>query len=327
MDLADSIRLIAISLGLGLLVGMQRERVHAPLAGVRTFALITVLGTIAALLAPILGPWIVVAGLAAITLITFAGNFPTMRQPREDQGITTEIAILVMYVVGAYLVLGHTQIAVVVGAGVAVLLHAKPLMHRFVKRLGENEMRAIMQLVLISFVILPILPNEHYGPFRVFNPREIWWIVVLVVGISLGGYLAMRLYGENVGIVLGGIIGGLVSSTATTVSYARQASKAEAHAAAATLVILLATAVVYGRVLVEVFVVARMRFSEIAPPIAIMLAVAAVLSVVVWWRHRGSQVADARRRESGGAEVGGRVRADLRGCAARGRGGAALRGR
>jgi len=224
MEVTSAFQTLAISLGLGLLVGTQRERVEAPLAGVRTFALITLLGTLSGMLASALGGWVVVAGVIGVAITVAMGNALFLREGRADTGITTEIAILLMYAVGAYLVFGHRSVAVVIGGGVAVLLHAKPIMHGFVKRLGETDMHMMMQFVLISLVILPVLPDRFYGPYDVLNPREIWWMVVLVVAISLAGYVTLKLYGERAGHILAGLIGGLVSSTATTVSFARRVS-------------------------------------------------------------------------------------------------------
>jgi uncharacterized membrane protein (DUF4010 family) len=209
-----------------------------------------------------------------------------MKAGPNDTGITTEIAILLMYAIGAYVVFGHPQVAVVLGGGVAVLLHAKPMTHRLVQRLGETDMKAMMQFVLITLVVLPVLPDRTYGPFGVLNPREIWWMVVLVVGVSLGGYVALKVYGEHAGTVLGGIIGGLISSTATTVSYARRASQAEGHVAAATLVVMLASSIVYARVLVEIGIAASHAFLELAPPIAAVMVVSILLCGLVWWSHR-----------------------------------------
>lgn len=290
MDLAHTFQTLAISLGLGLLVGIQRERVDAPLAGVRTFALITLFGTLCALLGTMFGLWLVAAGLGAVTLITVMGNAMLMRAGSKATGITTEIAILLMYGIGAYLVYGDRGVAVVLAGGVTVLLHFKPAMHRFVERLGETDMRVMMQFVLISLVILPVLPDRTVGPFDVLNPREIWWMVVLVVAISLGGYIALKLYGERAGALLAGVIGGLVSSTATTVSFARRASGARGQVAAPAIVILLASTVVYVRVLIEVFVAAPAVAGRIAPPIVILLVAAIVLCLVQWRRTRRERI-------------------------------------
>jgi uncharacterized membrane protein (DUF4010 family) len=284
MEPLDTFVTLGISLGLGLLVGMQRERVDAPLAGVRTFPLITVFGTLCAMLAGSFGPWTVAAGLVGIAVLTGVGNILFLKQGRPDTGITTEIAILVMYAVGAYLVLGNRSVAVALGAGVTVLLHAKPLMHGLVDRMGEDDMRSMMQFVLISLVILPVLPDRTFGPFGVLNLRDIWWMVVLVVGISLGGYVALKLLKGRAGIALAGLIGGLVSSTATTVSAARGTSGSAASVAAGTLIILLASTVVFVRVLVEVFAVAPRIAGAVAPPIAILFLTSVALCLVPW-RH------------------------------------------
>lgn len=291
MDVSQAFVTLAISAGLGLLVGLQRERVDAPLAGIRTFALITLLGTLCAMVSFAAGPWAVGAGLVGVTLVVVSGNVMAFRNGRQDSGITTEIAILVMYGVGALLVFGDRALAVVLGAAVAVLLHAKPVMHGFVKRLGETDMRVIMQFVLISLVILPVLPDATYGPFRVLNPREIWWMVVLVVGINLAGYVALKYYGDRAGIVLAGLIGGVVSSTATTVSYARHTTGRRGRDAAAALVIVLATSVVYGRVLFEIAAVAPSRWVAIAPPVMVMLLAAVGAALWIWWRTRQGELA------------------------------------
>jgi uncharacterized membrane protein (DUF4010 family) len=286
VDLSTSFQTLGISLGLGLLVGIQRERVDAPLAGVRTFALITLLGTLTGMLSVTLGPWVVFAGYLGVTATVAMGNVLSLKQPRADTGITTEIAILIMYVIGAYLVLGHRPVAVVLGGVVAVLLQAKPILHGFVKRLGETDMRVMMQFVLLTLVILPILPDRAYGPFEVLNPREIWRMVVLVVGVSLCGYVALKIYGARAGIVLGGIIGGVISSTATTVSYARRTSGSKGQIGTATLVILIATTILYARVLVLVSVVAPREIARVGPPAAMMLIVSFLECAAFGWAHR-----------------------------------------
>jgi uncharacterized membrane protein (DUF4010 family) len=290
MDVATAFQTVGISLGLGLLVGFQRERTHALLAGVRTFALITVLGTITGMLALELGPWLVAAGFLAVAITAAIGNVMLLREEeRADPGITTEIAILLMYGIGCYLVFGSRPVAVVLSGAVALLLYAKPVMHGFVQRLGENDVRAVMQFVLITLVILPVLPDRTLGPFEALNPREVWWMVVLVVTISLLGYIAFKLCGPRAGTVLAGLIGGLVSSTATTVSATRRAAVSSEPPAAAVLIVVLASTVVYVRVLIEIFVAAGRSAILVAPPIAILLLIAIFLSAALAWRNRGAR--------------------------------------
>jgi uncharacterized membrane protein (DUF4010 family) len=278
MDLLTVFQTLAISLGLGLLVGLQRERARSRIAGIRTFALITVLGTVACLLDKELelGGWVVAAGLIGLAALLFVGNLGKHATEEIDLGLTTEVAALVMYGVGAYLVVGHTEVAVVLGGAVAIILYLKAPMHAFVARIGEDDFRAIMQFVLISLVILPVLPNEEYGPYQVLNPYKIWLMAVLIVGISLAGYVGYKLLGPGTGSLVGGILGGLISSTATTMSYARRAGAAQpaaGHQAAgiAALVIVIASMVAYARVIVEIAVVAPGVFWSLAAPLGVML--------------------------------------------------------
>jgi len=276
---------IAIAVGLGFLVGLQRERVAVHFAGVRTFPLITVLGTVCAMLADRFGGWVLAAGLLGAATVSVIGNIYGPKRDAEETGVTTEVAVLVMFLVGALAWTGPREVAVVVGGGVAVLLHAKSALHGFVKRIGEKDARAIFQFVLISMVILPVLPDKAYGPapIDVLNPRQIWLMVVLVVGISFGGYIAYKALGTRMGAVLGGILGGLISSTATTVSYARRSVDAPNSTAAAALVIMLASTIVYGRVLAEVSVVASGLLSVVAPPLLILAGVSVGLSVLMFF--------------------------------------------
>lgn len=290
MDLQLTLQKLGIALALGLLVGLQRERARSRVAGIRTFALITLSGALASLLAQEYqeyGGWIIAAGVLALAILLAGINLIRVpgRGRDRDLGLTTEVAALVMFGVGAYVVVGHNAAAVIVGGAVALLLHFKAPMHAFVAKIGEKDVTAIMRFVLIALVILPALPNKYYGPYEVLNPYKIWFMVVLIVGINLAGYVAYKLLGERTGAVLAGLLGGLVSSTATTVSYARRTREQPEGAGLAALVILIASTVVYGRLLVEIAFAAPSKFWLLAPPIAVMLVwmigIAAVMFLLV----------------------------------------------
>lgn len=275
---------LALALGLGLLVGLQRQRSAEPLAGIRTFPLITVLGTVAALLSQSFGGWVLGLGLVALAGLALIANLALLkhREGPVDPGLTTEVAMLVMYAVGAYLVVGQKEVAIAVGGGVAVLLQLKEPLHRLANRIGDNDFRAIIQFALISLVILPVLPDRTFGPYGVLNLRQIWLMVVLIVGISLAGYLAYKLFGTKAGTLLAGVLGGLISSTATTVSQARRSRSAKGLHRQATVVILIASAIVFVRVLVEMAVVAPEVMPVAGVPIALMLGGMILLAVVAW---------------------------------------------
>ena len=281
---------LGIALSLGLLVGLQREWDRHPLAGIRTFTLITLFGSVSALLAAEYGGWIIAASLVAVAGLLITGNWMT-ENGNEDApvGQTTEIAALVMFAVGAMLVAGYTLPAVVLGGATAVLLHLKDRLQSAVGQLSGTDVRAIFQFVLIALVILPLLPDRTYGPFDVLNPYKIWLMVVLIVAISLSGYLAFRLVGVRGGSVLGGILGGLISSTATTVSYARQASGNPKAVGTAALVIVIASTIVMVRVAIEVAAVARGMLGSLVPPFVVVFLFLVAISGFLYFRMQQTE--------------------------------------
>ncbi len=277
---------LGISLLLGLLVGLQRQHVLAPLGGIRTFPLVTVFGTVCALLAGTFGGWIVGVGLSSVVAAAVVGKMTSANQRDDHTGLTTVVAMPLMYAVGAYLVNGDWSIAVAVGGTVAVLLEMKLELHGIVARLGDADIKAIMQFVLISFIILPVLPNQTFGWYDVLNPREIWWMVVLVVGMSLGGYIVWKFFGQHAGTVLGGILGGTISSTATAVSFARRSRSATGSVRVASTVIIISTTISLIRVAIEMAVVGRNAMLHGALPLAALISGGLLLSLIEWFGSR-----------------------------------------
>ena len=278
---------VGLAVGLGLLVGLQRERVDARLAGLRTFPMICVFGVLCAALGQAFGGWVLGAGFIALAALVVIGNVMAAQREEHHPGITTEVAILVMFAVGALLLEGPREVAVVVGAGLAVLLHAKPVLLRITGRFSEADVRAIMQFALVSLVVLPILPDATFGPYEVLNLRQIWMMVVLVVGVSLAGYVAQRLLGAQRGIPAAGFFGGLISSTATTIGFSRRTAAEPGLELLALTVIVLAHAVLHGRVLVEIAVAGPSVLPAMATPIAIAGGVAIMAALATWlWARR-----------------------------------------
>jgi uncharacterized membrane protein (DUF4010 family) len=167
---------------------------------------------------------------------------------------------------------------------VAVLLHLKPQMHSLAAKIGDRDFMAIMQFVLISLVILPVLPNRYYGPFLVLNPFKIWLMVVLIVGISLGGYIIYKFLGARAGAWASGLLGGLISSTATTVSLARRSKQSSQPPGLAAFVILVASAIVFVRLGVLIGATAPQFLPAALVPLVVMFALLALLG---WWNWRG----------------------------------------
>jgi uncharacterized membrane protein (DUF4010 family) len=287
MEIAEVFQRLGVALGLGLLVGLQREQAQSRVGGLRTFPLITVFGILCGFLAQGAGGWVIAAGVAAIATIAVIANLPG--HPSSG-GMTTEVSLLVMFGVGAYLATGAIPVAVAIGGGTAVLLHFKATMHKLAERLDERELTALMRFALLALVILPALPDATYGPYGVFNPRKIWLLVVLIVGISLAGYIVYKFFGEQAGMLLGGVLGGLISSTATTVSYSKLAALSPSASAASAIVIAIASTVVYARVLVEIAAVAPGMVRVAAGPMGIQMGVLGVLALGLWfWSKRAAE--------------------------------------
>ncbi len=212
-----------VALLVGALIGLDRERsevrkTHQLFAGVRTFPLIALTGAVPMLVIDITGPALLIASFVAVATVTVVSYLRTSTD--GDVGATTEIAAFATFLLGVLAGAGYMQIAGTGGIGVAILLVAKPRIEAFSHALTSEELSATLELAVISVIILPLLPNHGYGPWQVLNPFDIWLMVVLVSGLSFAGFIAMRLWGERQGLLIAGVIGALVSSTAVTMAMA-----------------------------------------------------------------------------------------------------------
>ena len=283
MPASEIFAALGTALGLGLLVGLEREWVKDQVAGIRTFALVTLSGALAALVAGTYGGWVIAAALVCLSMLILIGNLPALKSGGTgDMGLTTEFAMLVMFLTGMLPMLGHAVAATVIAGVVMVLLQGKEPIHGMVRRIGAAELKAIARLVLIGLVILPVLPNQDYGYYGVFNPFKIWLMVVLIVGLSLVAYLVGRIIGPNRGLLVSGLLGGLISSTATTASLSRQSKETKASPPLLALVIMIASTVVFGRVIVEILAVAPKAGQTMVYPFLAIMVWMAVVSVGCW---------------------------------------------
>lgn len=287
MTSPEAYQALALSLGLGLLVGLQRQREGSPIAGIRSFPLVTLMGTLAVVIGGEL-LWVVIAGLVCLASLLIIGNVIKLSAGEFDPGITTEVAVLLMFLVGAATGMGIYGPAIVITGIVALLLYWKQSLHGWIARLADRDLRGLFHWVLIALVILPVLPDRAYGPYQVLNPFEIWRMVVLIVGISLGAYVLQRMLGQRVGGVLSGVLGGLISSTATTLSYARRTVSNPAMSSLAALVIMLASTVVNLRILIEIGVVAPQLLPAAAPPILLVFVLMLSTSVVLFFLQKAT---------------------------------------
>lgn len=282
--LEQHLQAFVTSLAMGLLIGLERERSPAAKAGLRTFTLVALFGTLCAMLAATTGfMWLLAVGLAAVAILIVSAYFGAPAA-EGDPGTTTEIALLVCYALGALIWFGFALLAVMIAIATTVLLYFKPELRGITQRLERRDLLSILQFAVLSFVILPILPDQNYGPYQALNPYNIWLMVVLISGISLAGYIALRLIGQRYGAPLMGFLGGLVSSTATTLIYARHGKINEDLSRLAVLVILLANLVVIVRLGVVSAVVAPAILPALLPVLGGGLALG-LLATAYGWRQ------------------------------------------
>lgn len=285
---------LGVALAIGLLIGLERgwkERETDEgdrVAGVRTFSLIGFLGGATALLADSLGA--IAIGLAFVAL---AGVLATvyavsLERGSDDVGITSLIASLLTFVLGALAATGEVAIAAASAVVATLLLGYKPLLHGWLQVLKGKELRAGLKLLLISVVLLPVLPNRGYGPWQALNPYTIWWLVVLIAAISFVGYFAVKIGGAQKGTVFTGLFGGLASSTALTLHFSRMARTNAASAAMLATGILLACGTMFPRM---VLLGGLLNPGLVRPMLlpAIVMALLVYLPALWFWRVQSRQ--------------------------------------
>ena len=293
MDERDLLERLGLALAIGLLIGLERgwrerdEGDGTRTAGIRTYALIGLLGGLWGAMTPTLGPVpLAAAGLA------FAAGF-TLFQWREsvarnDYSVTATVAGLMTFALGAFAVLGNRAVAGAAGVAVVALLAARNSLHQFLKRLTWPELRSVVVLLTMTFVLLPLLPNMAIDPWDAINPYELWLLVVLIAAVLFAGYVAVRALGEQTGLAIGAAAGAIISSTTVTINYARLASKAPGGDAILSLAILIAWMVSLTRMTAIAVALYPALIIFLAAPIGVALLVLA-LAAAYFHHHAGAQ--------------------------------------
>ncbi|QTP53941.1 MgtC/SapB family protein [Billgrantia sulfidoxydans] len=297
--LADNTVLIelAVALLLGALIGIERGWVARErewgerVAGVRTHALVGLFGGVAALLAEALTRWAFPLIFLAVAIIALVGYRARMEQS-QDYSITGLIGLLMTFCFGALAVAVDIGLATACAVVTALILDNKREIHGLLNKLQANELDAGLKLLLISVVMLPLLPNEDMGPGGVLNPREIWWLVVLIASISFVGYFAVRLGGTEKGILFTGLFAGLTSSTALTLQYARQSKREPELAPMLAAGILLACGTMLPRLLLYAALLGPALLPRLLAPVAAMGVTLFLPALWLWRRHRRDLKAD-----------------------------------
>lgn len=313
---AHVLELLATALAIGLLIGLERgwhERAAAEgarVAGLRTFGLIGLFGGLSALLGQQYGA--LVLGLIFVGYAILAASAYWVASRRDESlGITTEIASFIAFLLGAAAVSGYQLEAVAAAVVVTLLLGLKPLLHGWLMRMNQDELLAILKMLLISVVLLPVLPNQGYGPWGALNPYVIWWMIVLVAGVGFIGYFASRIFGNRKGLMLTSLFGGLSSSTALTVAFSRFSRQQASAVPLLAIGIIVASSTMFPRVLVEVAVVNRDLLPMLLLPLGVMAVVAYAGAYLLWRMAHGGDVPDAQPTVRNPFELGSALRFGL----------------
>jgi len=285
----------AVSLAIGALVGIERQRSQAnePAGlpgGIRTFPLIAVLGCTAAWLGATVGvaAFAVIAG-ALGALVIAAYVFTSLR---GDIGMTTEVAALLTFALGAMTYGGQALLASGLAVAATVLLSARKPLHELARKVEEEDLYAALKLAVVSVIVLPMLPDVRFGPepFRIFNPFKIWLLVVLIAGLGFLGYVGLKVLGASRGVGVAGLLGGIVSSTAVTLSFAGRSREAPDLSRACALGIALAWATMFVRVLIDVAIAHAPLVPRVAVPVGAAVLAGAAGALVLYRRARDASV-------------------------------------
>jgi uncharacterized membrane protein (DUF4010 family) len=303
MDL-DIARNFLIALLIGALVGIEREKKkglepgHA-FGGIRTYTLLALVGAASAWLGQALrAPWILAITLAVVGAAVVASHVLLNRDQAEGApGLTSEVAALAVCLLGAMVVVGDAALAVALGVVTSAVLAYKQPLHGLVERIGIEDLLVGIKLMIASFIVLPLLPDGPVDPWGAINPYKLWLLVIMISALSLVGYAAMRWLGAARGTMVTGLAGGLVSSTATTLSFARHSQQAENDAEVHALAsgTLLSWLVMFARVMGLVAIVNLALLPRVALPLGAMAVVTALLTA---WHWRTGLVESRREGES-----------------------------
>jgi uncharacterized membrane protein (DUF4010 family) len=311
MDLVETTARLAVAAGSGFLIGLQREHSSAgepeaqrsATGGVRTYPLASLVGSLSVLLAPKLGLWLPSLALAAL-VIPMAISYADEVRRGLPRGMTSEAAFVVTFLIGALCgaqgVAATLKDQLVVAAGAAVLttalLSLKHPLHEFAARLSKDDVYATLKFAVLAVVVLPLLPNQAFGPLRVLNPFHIGLMVALIAGMGFVGYVAVRLLGPGRGLGLTGFLGGFVSSTAVTLTFSGQARRSPSARSACALGVVLASTVMSLRVLAEAGVVHPPFVRALALPMAAVFASGlAAAGILYFTGSREASAAEAVR--------------------------------
>lgn len=275
-----------VAAGIGFVIGLERERSFLPrqieiFAGVRTFTIVAMMGFLAAFLKFYLSVWIFEVTL--LGLIAFVAVSYILTYHNGHTGGTTEVALIATYLLGGITLMGLIQLSLIITVLLLIILSLKVEIKSIVGQITNDELYAFIKFIVIALLILPFLPNQVYGPYEVLNPSEIGWVVVLTSAISFVGYILVKFLGANKGILLTGILGGLVSSTAVTWNFSKKSHEMQTYTVHCAIAILAASCIMVVRVFIWLYVFNAALLPGMLLPIMLLL-ITGIALLIVWYR-------------------------------------------
>jgi len=294
LSLKDFALRLLVSLGVGFVIGLERERAAIRdnshhFAGTRTFTFVTLLGFLSGVVAGFLGIWIVYLAFAGLILLVAVSYFNSSQ--RGDIGSTTEFTVITCFFLGIMTLLGYVQIVLAITVIILALLTLKFEVKAIAGTITQEEIFALMKFVVLVALILPFLPDKTIDPYNVFNPREVMLVIILTSGLNFGGYLLIKFLGAKKGILLTGIVGGLVSSTIITWTFSKRSRENEALSRSFSAAILFASTIMPVRVLLWIYIFNKSLLAKLALPLALIVA-AGFLYAFILMKRNSEKISD-----------------------------------
>ncbi|MDF2157093.1 MgtC/SapB family protein [Algoriphagus sp. CAU 1675] len=257
---------LLVAMGIGAVIGLERQ--HAAFlekvtgfAGIRSFVFVTLLGFMAGLTYFLLSPWVYLGILISVAILTGVSYWVTAT--KGDIGSTTEFSVLISFVLGTLAFLGIIELSLMIMVLVVVFLSSKFRFIRIIGKITPDELYAFIRFVVIALLVFPFLPDQTFGPYQVLNPREVGWVIILTSGLGFLGYILIKFLGAQKGILLSGILGGLVSSTATTWIFAKKSKESPRYSSSCSVAIMASSSIMILRVMLWTFVFNKGLFNDL----------------------------------------------------------------
>ncbi len=301
LSIKDFFLRLLVTLGIGLLTGIERE--HSAIkdnahmfAGVRTFTLVTLLGFLAGILSALMGFGVIYLSFTGVLIIVMISYY--VSSSSGELGSTTEFTLIISFLLGLLTFLGHIQISLIISIIMVTLLSLKMQMKTIVGKITQDEIYAVLKFVILVALVLPFLPDKTIDPYNVFNPRDIMLVIILTSGLNFGGYLLTKILGARRGILLTGIAGGLVSSTAVSWVFSKKSKENPELSKNFAAAILLASTIMPLRVILLIYIFNKSLLSVLIIPLVALSIIGLIYAVILAKKNSGYLTEDGIKAEN-----------------------------